>query len=76
MPAWDLILQRFPDYEDPHFPHRLPDNRDVRLHIGQSLMDDFQRQCYERVCAQTAASVASWGKEHIRHKVRMAAATR
>ena len=23
MPAWDLILQRFPDYEDPQFPHRL-----------------------------------------------------
>ena len=76
MPAWDLILQRFPDYEDPQFPHRLPDNRDLRRRIGRSLTDDFRREFYERVRAQTAASVASWGKERIRHKVRMAAAAR
>ena len=41
MPAWDLILQRFPDYKDPQFPHHLPDNHNVRQRIGQSLTDNF-----------------------------------
>ena len=68
-PTWDLILQRFPDYEDPNFPHSLPDNHDVRQRIRLILSDDFRCQFYERVRAQTAASAASWGKERIEQKL-------
>ena len=67
--AWELILQRFPDYEDPNFPHSLPDNHDVRQRIRLILSDDFRCQFYERVRAQTAASAASWGKERIEQKL-------
>ena len=68
-PTWDLILQRFPNYEDPNFPHSLPDNHDVRQRIRLILSDDFRCQFYERVRAQTAASAASWGKERIEQKL-------
>ena len=68
-PTWDLILQRFPDSEDPNFPHRLPDNHDVRQRIRLILSHDFRCQFYERVHAQTAASAASWGKERIEQKL-------
>ena len=68
-PTWDLILQRFPNYEDPNFPHSFPDNHDVRQSIRLILSEDFRLQFYERVCAQTAASAASWGKEHIGQKL-------
>ena len=68
-PTWDLILQRFPNYQDPNFPRSLPDDCNVRQLIRLILSDEFRRQLYERVRAQTAASAASWGKERIEKKV-------
>ena len=67
--AWELILQRFPNYQDPNFPRSLPDDYNVRQRIRLILSDEFRRQLYERVRAQTAASAASWGKERIEKKV-------
>ena len=67
--AWELILQRFPNYQDPNFPRSLPDDYNVRQRIRLILSDDFRCQLYERVRAQTAASAASWGKERIEKKV-------
>ena len=67
--AWELILQRFPNYQDPNFPRSLPDDYNVRQRIHLILSDEFRRQLYERVRAQTAASAASWGKERIEKKV-------
>ena len=68
-PTWDLILQRFPNYQDPNFPRSLPDDYNVRQRIRLILSDEFRRQLYERVRAQMAASAASWGKERIEKKV-------
>ena len=68
-PTWDLILQRFPNYQDPNFPRSLPDDYNVRQRIRLILSDEFRRQLYERVRAQTAASAASWGKERIEQKL-------
>ena len=67
--AWELILQRFPNYQDPNFPRSLPDDYNVRQRIRLILSDDFRCQLYGRVRAQTAASAASWGKERIEKKV-------
>ena len=67
--AWELILQRFPNYQDPNFPHSLPENYNVQQHIRLILSDDFRCQFYERVHAQMAASAASWGKERIEQKL-------
>ena len=68
-PAGKRHIVRFPNYEDPNFPHSFPDNHDVRQSIRLILSEDFRLQFYERVRAQTAASAASWGKERIEQKL-------